>query len=328
MALKYYAGDLITGLSTDTKPTTTLTPGYRFLETNTGLFFTWDGSQWNDLGYAVITDLGAVAFSNDYNDLDNKPDLSAFEEVLVFNSLGDFPSPGETEKLYIASDTGLVYKWDGSQYVQITGNSAIWGGISGTLSDQTDLQSALDDKVDEANKATTAEAEAGTDDTKWMTPLKTKQAIDEFASDSGEANTASNVGSGEGVFKEKVGVDLRFKSLVAGTNINIDDSDPDELEISADGGAEAAGDSGDVQFNDGDDNLDSDSAFNYDKTAKELTVPDLKLVESGESNDAGDHDEGVYKVTTEDVGGDLIVRHLLNRGDGQDVIISSYIVPD
>lgn len=34
----------------------------------------------------------------------------------------------------------------------------------------------------------------------------------------GEINTASNVGSGVGVFKDKLGVDLRFKSLVGTTN--------------------------------------------------------------------------------------------------------------
>lgn len=37
----------------------------------------------------------------------------------------------------------------------------------------------------------------------------------------GEANTASNLGAGEGVFAAKVGVDLRFKSLVQGTNISL-----------------------------------------------------------------------------------------------------------
>lgn len=38
---------------------------------------------------------------------------------------------------------------------------------------------------------------------------------------SGEANTASNVGAGTGIYKEKVGVDLRLKSLLAGSNITI-----------------------------------------------------------------------------------------------------------
>jgi hypothetical protein len=55
------------------------------------------------------------------------------------------------------------------------------------------------------------------------------------AAGSGEANTASNVGTGAGVYKEKVGVDLRFKTLVAGNNITITVTD-DEILISSTGG--------------------------------------------------------------------------------------------
>jgi hypothetical protein len=51
----------------------------------------------------------------------------------------------------------------------------------------------------------------------------------------GEANTASNVGTGAGVYKEKVDVDLRFKTLVAGDNITITVTD-NEVIISSTGG--------------------------------------------------------------------------------------------
>lgn len=38
---------------------------------------------------------------------------------------------------------------------------------------------------------------------------------------SGEVNTASNLGSGEGVFASKVGADLQFKSIVAGSGVTL-----------------------------------------------------------------------------------------------------------
>ena len=56
------------------------------------------------------------------------------------------------------------------------------------------------------------------------------------ATGGGEANTASNLGTGEGVFGTKVGVQLRFKSLVAGTGISLA-SDGNEITITNTGGA-------------------------------------------------------------------------------------------
>lgn len=47
-----------------------------------------------------------------------------------------------------------------------------------------------------------------------------------------EANTASNIGTGEGVFAQKVGQELQFKSLIAGDNIDIS-STADEITISS-----------------------------------------------------------------------------------------------
>jgi len=44
---------------------------------------------------------------------------------------------------------------------------------------------------------------------------------------SGEVNTASNVGAGEGVFKQKTGVDLQFKTLIAGSGIEIQNNTND-----------------------------------------------------------------------------------------------------
>jgi hypothetical protein len=49
---------------------------------------------------------------------------------------------------------------------------------------------------------------------------------------SGEANTASNLGTGEALFSQKSGVDLQFKSLVAGDNISMS-SNGDQVTINA-----------------------------------------------------------------------------------------------
>ena len=45
--------------------------------------------------------------------------------------------------------------------------------------------------------------------------------VDILIGGGGEVNTASNVGTGEGVFKQKVGVNLQFKSMVSGTGVSI-----------------------------------------------------------------------------------------------------------
>jgi len=111
-------------------------------------------------GKANDADIAVVGKSGDYNDLLNKPDLSALEEVFSFANIGAFPATGATNKVYIAEDSGFVYRWSGSEYIQLTDQTAIWGQISGTLANQTDLQNALNNKLesnDIANFETTTE---------------------------------------------------------------------------------------------------------------------------------------------------------------------------
>jgi hypothetical protein len=61
-------------------------------------------------------------------------------------------------------------------------------------------------------------------------------SVTRVATAAAEANTASNVGGAgsEGLFKQKVGVDLEFKSLVAGTGISLSPS-ADEITINLSG---------------------------------------------------------------------------------------------
>ena len=65
-------------------------------------------------------------------------------EVATYSAL---PATGETGKIYVVLDTNLIYRWSGSAYIEIKDSSAVWGAITGTLSNQTDLQNALNGKM-------------------------------------------------------------------------------------------------------------------------------------------------------------------------------------
>jgi hypothetical protein len=53
----------------------------------------------------------------------------------------------------------------------------------------------------------------------------------------GEINTASNSGAGIGLFKDKTGVNLNFKSIIAGNNISFDTSNANQIVINSTGGS-------------------------------------------------------------------------------------------
>ena len=71
-------------------------------------------------------------------------------DVLEFANLAAFPGTGDAAKLYVAIDTGKIYRWSGSAYT--------------VISDTPDL-------------ASQPQAEAGTDNATLMTPLRVAQAI-------------------------------------------------------------------------------------------------------------------------------------------------------
>lgn len=84
-------------------------------------------------------------------------------QVKTYANLAAFPATGALKTIYIAEDTNKTYRWTGSVYTEISASAAMtWGAIGGTLSNQTDLQNALDAKQDDITLTTTGSSGAST----------------------------------------------------------------------------------------------------------------------------------------------------------------------
>ena len=122
MAIKYYAGNRLTGVSGDTKPTSNVITGTTFLETNTDDLYMWDGDSWN-----------IVAGNSIAETLSNKSFTSAGIEV-VEGSAPNTPSSG-LGVLYAKSDNKLYFKNDGGTEYDLT--EAATGDSLAGLTDTT-----------------------------------------------------------------------------------------------------------------------------------------------------------------------------------------------
>lgn len=75
-------------------------------------------------------------------------------------------------------------------------------------------------------------ANDGTGDELRVAFRKINQNLEDFDVRLGDAVEGINTGTGAGVFRQRVGNDLEFRSLIAGTNIEVTET-PDSIEISA-----------------------------------------------------------------------------------------------
>jgi hypothetical protein len=119
---------------------------------------------------------------------------SYVDDVIEVANYASLPVTGETGKIYITLDNNKIYRWSGSVYVEIASNNAIWGSITGTLSNQTDLQNALNAKV--PYTGATANVNLGTFD---LTADIITGAKGSFASNGGSDTFAINHSSGSGI---------------------------------------------------------------------------------------------------------------------------------
>lgn len=156
------------------------------------------------IGYTAPT-LATVATSGDYADLTNKPTLFSGS----YNDLTNKPT------LFSGS------------YDDLTNKPVLFSGLYEDLEGAPTIPTQYTDTL--ARAAISAAGDLTYDATTGVMSYTAPAG-------SGEANTASNVGTlGAGVFKQKSGVDLQFRKIVAGTNVTVTEG-VDEVVISATGG--------------------------------------------------------------------------------------------
>jgi len=96
---------------------------------------------------------------------------------------------------------------------------------------------------------------------------KTTDVVNVSISGQGEVNTGQNVGTGAGIFKEKIGADFRYRSVIGGTGITATQNTND---VTLDLPQEVATDSA-VQF--ASVNIDGQTTLSWDNQNKTLKFP-------------------------------------------------------
>ena len=116
MTIKYYAGNRLTGVSGDSKPSN-LPTGSTFLETNTDDLYIWDGDSWN----VVASNTGTEILSN-----------KSFSDSLVFDEISA-PSNAATDKvrLYAKSGGKLYSKDDSGNEFDLTAGAGSTSTVAG-----------------------------------------------------------------------------------------------------------------------------------------------------------------------------------------------------
>jgi hypothetical protein len=136
---------------------------------------------------------------------------SYVDDIIEVANYAALPTTGETGKIYLTLDNNKIYRWSGSIYIEIAAENAVWGQIVGTLSNQTDLQSALNLRV--PYTGATANVDLGTH------TLSSKNLVVNHASGSGVAAQITKGGNGEALTVSKTSGTGNAASILGGVTL-------------------------------------------------------------------------------------------------------------
>jgi hypothetical protein len=136
---------------------------------------------------------------------------SYVDDIIEVANYAALPATGETGKIYLTLDNNKIYRWSGSVYIEIAAENAVWGQIVGTLSNQTDLQSALNAKV--PYTGATANVDLGTH------TLSSYNLVVNHTSGSGVAAQITKGGNGEALTVSKSSGTGNAASILGGVTL-------------------------------------------------------------------------------------------------------------
>jgi len=184
MAILRYAGNRLTGVSGDTKPTSNLITGTVFQETNTDDLYIWDGDSWN-----------IVASNTGTETLSNKTFSSHITVAEI--SAPSTPSSGYGA-IYAKTDNKLYFKNDGGTEVDLTNqasggetNQNAWTTVSVSGQDDVVADSATDTLTLAAGSNVTLTTNAS-NDTVTIASSGSTQNLFQTVAVSGEDNVVAD----------------------------------------------------------------------------------------------------------------------------------------
>jgi hypothetical protein len=114
------------------------------------------------------------------SNLNNQPDTSStqWRSYLEVEFVASLPATGVSSRIYIRTSDWSMSAWNGTSYETLSaGSGSVWGSITGTLSDQTDLQIVLNGKSDTGHTHSGYSLTTHTHDDRYYTETETNTLL-------------------------------------------------------------------------------------------------------------------------------------------------------